>query len=488
MSAPPPVRRLLLVEDNPGDADYISELLAEPSQHPHDISFARSMAEAVAALKAGDFDAVLLDLTLPDCTGTDSVDRVRALAPDTPIVILTGREDAAVALDCLAAGAQDYLAKSEMRERGINRAIHYAVARTLEGAARRKVVALRNHLAAIVEASLDAIVSVDLEGTVTAWNGGAERVFGWSRPEAIGAHVSALIRPPDAAARIEQARVIEAFPRSEDRASAYEVTRLDRANRPLVLSVVSCRLRDADGAVTGLASICRDVTEQRARDQALLRQNRELHALAARLNQVREEERTRISREVHDELGQFLTGLKMDLQWMSRRLQPDEAQAQVQTRIVESMRLVDRTIESVQRIAIELRPSALDALGLSAALRDEARRFEKRTGIASRVEINAAGKPGPEVATALFRVLQELMTNVARHAKANSVTVALDEDRAGWAMRVIDDGIGIAPEAQRQRSMGLVGAAERLEAVGGSLELLQGEAGGTVAIARVPRP
>lgn len=353
-------RRLLLVEDNPGDADMIEALLEAGGEPQHSFAVAVSMADATRQLQASAFDGVLLDLQLPDASGVDCVRRIRACAADIAIVVLTGNDDEQLALDCLDAGAQDYLTKAELQTQPLRRAIAYASARV----------------------------------------------------------------------------------------------RLRRTNEEL--------------------------EEQAAH----------MRALATRLNAVREEERTRISREVHDELGQLLTGVKMDLGWLGRRFRADTAPTPevVLGKLVEAESLVDRITHGVQRIALEMRPSALDALGLPEALRDECRRFEARIGVP--VEVHVAGNPRPdgEVSTAIFRVLQELLTNVARHARASHVRVVLEEDPEGVRLQVQDDGVGVPPDVQRRaNALGLLGIRERAAALGGTLRLEGGPGAGTLASVHVPR-
>ncbi len=266
--------------------------------------------------------------------------------------------------------------------------------------------------------------------------------------------------------------------------------RLRRDGSQVVLSVVASLLRDAAGGVTAVAAICRDVTEARAREDELQRHHdeleqhdRQMRALAARLNDVREEERTRVSREVHDVLGQLLSSLKLHLRWIGRRVEGPP----LQQRLREAEGLLDETVRAVQRIAVELRPSALDSLGLPAALRDEVRRFADRAGIAAEVEVPPSGSPAPEVGTALFRILQELLTNVARHSGAERVRVALAEANGGWTLDVTDDGVGLSTvHAPGRVPLGLLGMRERAAALGGSVRLTAGPAGGVRAYVHIP--
>jgi signal transduction histidine kinase len=222
------------------------------------------------------------------------------------------------------------------------------------------------------------------------------------------------------------------------------------------------------------------------RDQA----ERAIHALAARLQVVREEEKSRIARDLHDELGQLLTGVKMDLRWVERRIGELAGSAHVNAildHVVGASELVDQTVTSVQRIAADLRPSALDRLGLGAALRDEARRFQERSGIPCEVALQD-GLPDlrDDAATALYRISQEALTNVARHAQASRVLVSLAVAGESLTLRVEDDGRGLDAAAVGPQALGLLGMRERATALGGDVTFTRGRERGTVATLRVP--
>jgi two-component system sensor histidine kinase UhpB len=489
-------RRVLVVEDNPGDAAIILDLLEAQSMPRHTIRQVPSLAEAIGALEEFRPEVVLLDLRLPDGYGVDCVRALRRGHDHLPIVVLTGLEDDQLAINCLDEGAQDYLSKHELRGSSLGRALGYAIARSHERDERTRADTLQARLAAIVGASSDAIVSSTLDGIVTSWNSGAERIFGYSTEEAVGRPAVEVMRMVPAESRSDADRGLLRIGGDGGIGPVGEVVRLRRDGSTVNLSVVSSSLRDPDGRIVGLAVTCRDITELKQRDAELVRKNAELtsrsvqlRALTMRLHAVREEERTRISREVHDELGQFLTGIKMDLRWIGRRLPPRlEGSDDVAVKIDEAESLVDRTVERVQRIAVELRPSALDTLGLAAALRDEARRYEQRTGTRLEVDVRTASTPERDVSTAFFRIAQELLTNISRHAQARSVHITLDEDAGEWALSIEDDGVGVANDAlDRPTSLGLVGVRERAEAFGGSFTLRRAGDHGTIASVTIPR-
>jgi signal transduction histidine kinase len=225
---------------------------------------------------------------------------------------------------------------------------------------------------------------------------------------------------------------------------------------------------------------------ERARAEAELRESRkELRDLASHLQSVREQERTQIAREIHDELGQALTALKMDVHWMGQRVNAEPALTE-KTRSMSAM--IDTTVHAVRRISSQLRPKLLDDLGLSAAIEWQAREFEQRSGI----DCDVRSEPDDIVldsasSTALFRIFQETLTNVARHAGARRVDVLLRKDPGGVELVVADDGAGIKPEqASNARSLGIVGMRERVYSLGGTFEIGGGAGLGTTVRVAIP--
>jgi signal transduction histidine kinase/ligand-binding sensor domain-containing protein len=216
-----------------------------------------------------------------------------------------------------------------------------------------------------------------------------------------------------------------------------------------------------------------DVTE-RKRSEARIRESREeLRALASRLESVREEERTQLSREIHDELGQLMTGLKMDLAWIRKRVpeQRDEISTTMHDRIQQMNSLLDQSIQTVRKIAGQLRPALLDELGLVAAMEWQAKEWESRTGISCHYDaLTDEPQLRRDQATELFRIFQELLTNVARHARASEVTVVIYQSDHELCLEVRDNGRGIREEEiNRPFSLGILGMKERAARTGGSI-------------------
>ncbi len=227
--------------------------------------------------------------------------------------------------------------------------------------------------------------------------------------------------------------------------------------------------------------------EHQKSQERLRRSYDQLRALTGHLRFVREEERTRIAREVHDELGQALTGLKLDLSWLSGKIPGEQA---LQRKVKAMSAHIDATIQTVRRIATELRPGVLDTLGLAAAIEWQTMDFQERTGIRCEVKIEAK-EPirDREFSTMCFRIFQETLTNIARHAKATHVDVRLAQVDHELLLTVSDNGRGISEkEVVNSRSIGLIGMRERVAQVGGQVFFFGLPSRGTTVTMRVPMP
>jgi signal transduction histidine kinase len=237
------------------------------------------------------------------------------------------------------------------------------------------------------------------------------------------------------------------------------------------------------------AALAAEIAERKAVEKRLRESQAQLRALAARLASAREEERARIAREVHDELGQALTGLKMDVMWLGKHL--DKAQGALLEKVATMRHLLDATVQVVRRISTGMRPVILDDnMGLVAAIGWQAKEFQKRMGIRCRVELPAAPVDADgALSTAVFRIFQEVLTNISRHARASSVSVRLEVARSRLTLTVQDDGIGIAARAVRApASLGLLGMQERAQQFGGELRVRGIRGHGTTVTLRMPLP
>lgn len=250
--------------------------------------------------------------------------------------------------------------------------------------------------------------------------------------------------------------------------------------------VLKTRLARLGPAVQRALRESADRRERQRAEDKLRRSLDQLRALTSYLQYVREEERTRIAREVHDELGQALTGLKLDMSWLAARLARNARP--VQDKVKTMVDHIDETIQTVRRIATELRPGILDSLGLVAALEWQANEFQSRTGIPCQVVASVDDSQlQQQFATVFFRIYQETLTNIIRHARATRVDVRLAEESKMLVLTVQDNGRGISEEEiANTRSIGLIGMRERAMLIGGEITLQGAPGKGTTMTLRVP--
>ncbi len=311
-----------------------------------------------------------------------------------------------------------------------------------------------------IDSAMDAVIILDASQRVILFNPAAEKMFGCDVGKAIG---SPLERFMPLRFRAGHRLHIDQFGasgvRSRIMAPQREIIglRADGKEFPIELTISQVKLH---GEIIYTA-ILRDITDRKMAQEQLIESNTQLRQLSGSLQRVREEERSRIARELHDELGQQLTGLKMDLSWLINQF-PDDHDG-LEDKIVGMKQQLDATIKSVRRISTELRPTLLDDLGLGAAMEWLADDFAKKTGVA--VSLDLAGEKfarGDPLVTALFRIMQECLTNIAKHAEAKRVGISLLRVGNTIELCVADDGKGMDnPGKSKDGSHGLVGIRER---------------------------
>jgi PAS domain S-box-containing protein len=353
------------------------------------------------------------------------------------------------------------------------------LARSALGEAQRR-------LGAIVDSAMDAVITVDEEQKIVLFNRAAEQVFRLRREEVLGTPLDRLLP-----ARFRGAHHghIEGFGRTGVTSRRMgDVTTLWalRADSGEEFPIEASISQALEGGKHYYTVILRDITLRKQAEDALRQSQRELRELSARVLEAREEEKAHIARELHDELGQLLTALKMDLGWVRERLPAD---SELAPRVNEMGGLLDRTIAATRRISADLRPLMLDDLGLADAAAWLVEDFAKRSGVACQVDIcEELTDVSKAVATAVYRAIQESLTNIARHAGAKRAWVVLAVEDDAIQVEVEDDGRGIAPEdLAKARSLGLKGMRERIAYLGGSFEVARAPRGGTRLRLRVPR-
>lgn len=337
----------------------------------------------------------------------------------------------------------------------------------------------------LVETSPYAITLADSSGLVFMANPEAIKLFGETDPgQVIGRHLTEWVVPE------EMDRAIALFPRlMAGEVLRGEPLRVMRGDGKLFWAEISATKVRRNGIADDIILVhANDVTVRREAEDALCSSHDTLRAFGTHLDEVMEAERKAIAREIHDELGQSLTAIKFDIAFLSKRLKGHNRTVSGRLESIEEM--VDHTVRTVQRISSELRPRLLDELGLSEAIEWQLQEFSRRTGIQCNMLLDIAGvNLDQRSSTALYRILQEALTNVLRHASASEVDVTLV--RKGWdvMLTTADNGRGIsAGEIDSRDAFGLIGMRERATMCGGNLSIT-GEAGkGTIVEVSLPVP
>lgn len=327
--------------------------------------------------------------------------------------------------------------------------------------------------------SISGMGMADLNGTIFYANDTLAKIWGYEKKEQLtGKQISEMLedsRTPETLASLIRNGYEwgDAIGKKKD-GSVFDVT--------FSANIVY----DSNGQPFCMFGSFIDVTENKKAEKELENSYAAVRKLTNHLQNIREEERTHIAREIHDELGQQLTGLKMDLVWLSKRIGMENSE--INEKISDSLNLVNKSINTIRRIATQLRPSILDDLGLVAALEWQTEEFTRRFGIKADFDntLEDAKLVSPE-ATALFRIYQELLTNVARHAACDKVNATLNIHNNQLLLTVSDNGIGFDTEtAGNKKTLGLLGIRERASLIGGSCTISSRPGSGTTVFITLP--
>ena len=377
----------------------------------------------------------------------------------------------------------------------------------------------KQRLRVIIDTAMDAVVQIDCNGNITDWNSRAETMFGWKQNDAIGKGLMATIIPPQLHEQYqENAHEFLDSDNAQVRHSRFEISGLRNDGHIFPIEVSLTTMLNQQGEIEYCAFI-HDITSRKRNENALrkarnelenrvferttelVRANKRLNSeivertqaqealeqsqnmlreLVAHQDQIRENERKRIAREIHDELGQHLLVLRIDVSMLQRNHGED---SQLQKEVDAVLGHIDTTMKSVRTIINNLRPSVLD-LGLFAALEWQCNEFERRSGIHCELTSNDESlELDDNISTVLFRIMQEALNNVLKHAKASHVQISLKHEPGSLQMTVADNGIGLpAIQKQEQKSFGLLGIRERLSVLGGSLDIDSSNNGTTLTV------
>ena len=426
----------------------------EQQRQPALISIKRSLLRRPAALAAG---AVALTALL----GFNLAAFLRGL--DSPWLL-----GALIITDMLMIGAGVVLAAREVL------------------VAEHRTAASKAQLGAIVDSAMDAIITVDAAQNIVLFNRAAEQLFGCRRDRALGGPLERFLPQRFRAAHrghLETFGQTGVTSRRMGDVTTLWALRASGEEFPIEASISQA----GEAGSRYYTVILRDITLRKQYEDTLKHQQQELRELSARVLEAREEEKTRIARELHDELGQLLTALKMDLAWLRGRLPAD---AEVAAKVGEMGEMLDQTVSSARRISADLRPLMLDDLGLAEAASWLVEDFARRSGVkidARFPESLPLESVSKSVSNAVYRALQESLTNIARHSGARNAWVLMEVNDSALYVEVEDDGRGVAPQdLAKTGSLGLKGMRERVAYVGGALEIGRAPRGGTRLRLTVP--
>ncbi|MGN2390742.1 PAS domain S-box protein [Pelomicrobium sp. G1] len=376
---------------------------------------------------------------------------------------------AAVTLLLVAAGV--FLARELSREAAMGRALRDSEAR----------------MSGIVQSAMDAIITVDENQRIVLFNPAAEKVFRCPAAEAIGSPLERFIPERFRAAHrrhVERFAATGATSRKMGDTTVLYGLRAGGEEFPIDASISQVMV----GGRRLYTVVLRDITLRRQAEEELRESHDRLRELTAALESVREEERARISRELHDELGQQLTALRMDVSWLASRL--SSGSLAVLEKLNGMKATIDATVRATRQISAELRPLVLSELGLVAAAEWLVQDFSRRTGIKAQLDLDVDEHSlalDDRLATAMFRALQESLTNVARHSGASRVNVSLAAPNGALVLKVQDNGKGMAPgEERKSGAFGLLGMRERVQALGGETMVRSSPGKGTTVEVSVP--
>jgi two-component system sensor histidine kinase UhpB len=459
--------KVLLVEDSPTDALIVGEALADITDFNHTLTHAESLADALTHALGTRFDVVLLDLGLPDGNGIDTFRHFRHATPDTPVLVLTGLADISVGLVAIQEGAQDYVLKREIEAPLLSRAIRYAIERNR---ALTALAASEERFQLAVSGASAGLWDWDPRTDALYLSPHFREIVGHDEdelPNQMRAHYDIIHRD-------DVERVMLALRAHTQERHPYDIEYRvrTRAGEYRWIQSRAQALWDVSGTAYRMVGWIMDVTERRRADEALRQSTEELQRLSANIQHIREEEKTRIARELHDDLGQLLTALKIDTVHFEQAIADkiDESAAGALRNIYG---LIDQLVGSVRRIAADLRPVMLDDLGPIPAIDWFIQEFSARHGIAVAAHLGTHEVAfNRDSGTEVFRMVQEGLTNIARHSGASEAEIEIAREEPFCIVKIRDNGRGALPDARRSRkSFGLLGMRERAARLGGELSV-----------------
>ncbi len=420
-------------------------------------------------------DLILMDIMLSgELDGISTAEKIQS-EMDIPIIYLTAHSDEKSLERANLTGPYGYIVKP-IEEKELYTAIEIALHRCdIDRELRKREVKYRT----LFEQSFDPIFMADDRGIITDANQAMIELFDYTEDELLGLKLRQLFDD------VEHYR--EFVYQTEEKGSVKNFdTRMRCSSGKIIEVFITLKKLDSSLHVSeGYQGIIRDVTAYKMYFEELRRSRQELRDLSSHIESLREKERTDIAREIHDVLGQSLTALRIDLSWLKKRISPSEKEMVEKTGIMDS--LINEIIFTVRKLSASLRPGILDDLGLGAAIEWQSAEFRKRTGYACRVECEEIMELPEDISVAFFRIYQESINNILKHACASEVGIVLRKNDNIVEMTIADNGKGISSNDLSNRgSYGIIGMRERVNSLNGNLSIDGIDGKGTTVRVRIP--
>lgn len=471
--------KILHLEDLSSDAE-----LAERELKKAGLNFEKIVVDGersyVKALHEFKPDIIISDHSLPSFNSTKALKILKERELKIPFILLTATVSEEFAVDVLNKGASDYILKDRIKR--LPAAVLNSIERNRFAIARQKDLELMKEAERLAHfGSWEA----NLKNLTIKCSEGASRVLGYGPGETAFSIEKFLNKVYEEDANKIKAEVIEAIDNSVR--SLKLNFRMPGKNGSVKYIVTELVIkRNEKYKAVRIVGFCQDITERKKAEKALQASTDELRDLAAHLQDIREDERAAIAREIHDELGQQLTGLKMDMSWIMKKMKTaDDA---IKQKIESSIELLGKTLNAVRKIASELHPSILDNLGLIDAIQWQSQEFEKRSGIKTEFRNSFSPiTPAKKIIIGIFRIYQESLTNIARHADATKILTTLEQKHGHIILNIKDNGKGFdVLKIHHKKTLGLLSMKERTLMMGGKY-IIRSEIGkGTSILVSVP--
>ena len=468
--------KILLVDDNPDNLVSIEAALDTLNE---DLVLARSGTDALRYLLENDFAAILLDVKMPDMDGFETAELIRSRkrSQHTPILFLTAYRNEEHLFRGYDLGAVDFLFKPIVPEILRSKvAVFVELSRSAQRQRRQAEILAKAELKfrSLLEAAPDAMLITTAEGEIVLANSRSDDMFGFSRQELLGQNIRLLV----------PSWTLSSY-------HVGELTSVCKDGSTFPSEISSAPLQTEEGLL--ITSAVRDISERKRAEQRIAEQtqqlheaNRELRHLSSRIVAIRDEERRRLGRELHDSQGQYLAAIKMNLEMIETT---DAALSTVQkSALTEAITLLERSMREIRVISHLLHPPLLDEIGLQAVVPWYLNSFSERSGIQIDLDMPSdITKLPDQVELAVFRVLQECLTNVHRHSGSKVAKVKILPEETSVTLEVFDRGRGMNSQNGTEPVMGvgITGMRERVRELGGHFEI-NSDADGTVVRAVLP--